>query len=230
MDPKSAYALELGVCITLCDVCHHALHGEGHWGQLVSDPPRTAEELVRLVQRLTKHDIWEEREWRQREQWGAWVQALRKTTELSQRKLAQLAGVSLKTVQYWETGRYEPRLLEAKRLAKVLGISLDDLASEHESGDWWVKDAEDRSALRALVFRGRQAKQGEILDRGALLVWEKVGRDNDERENARQAAREREAASLREWHRNHPPVLLGCGVLAAKKGLGTGPAVSNKKE
>jgi hypothetical protein len=101
-----------------------------------------------------------------------------------------MAEVTTKRVQDWEAGRCEPLLSEATRLAKALDITLDDLAWEQDLDDQWLKFARKRSEDRALVFRVREAKKGEVLTLtpGAKLVWERVGQADQAREqNARQA-------------------------------------------
>jgi len=108
-----------------------------------------------------------------------------------------LAGVPTKTLQCWEAGRAEPLLSEAKRLAKALNITLDDLSWDQDTDDSWLKSVQERVEARALAFRAREAKEGELLNPGARLVWEVVGRLAEERE----AVRLREAA-----HRPSGPV------------------------
>src|SRR5205085_7124713 len=43
--PGSDYSTEWGVCVTLCEVCHDALHGNGHWGWIARDDPVDGEQL-----------------------------------------------------------------------------------------------------------------------------------------------------------------------------------------
>jgi hypothetical protein len=85
------------------------------------------------------------------------------------------------------------------RLAKALGMTLDDIsACDEDPGDWWEKPAEQRSDLRALVFRARAIRAGETMARGAALLWELVRHGADKRDKEREAECERQAALLRE--------------------------------
>ena len=74
--PRSDYSTEPGVCFTLCDVCHDALHGNGHWGWIATDDPVDEEQLVAWVRRSSYRDLEEEENWRKHEAWGAWVSEL----------------------------------------------------------------------------------------------------------------------------------------------------------
>ncbi len=52
---------------------------------------------------------------------------LRKIYELTQAQLADKMNVTEVTVSNWETGRCMPQALRMARLAKVFGISIDQL-------------------------------------------------------------------------------------------------------
>ena len=54
---------------------------------------------------------------------------LREDAGLTQRRLAEVLGVTISTVSAWENGRHEPRLTfaQTKLLADTLKCSLDDL-------------------------------------------------------------------------------------------------------
>ena len=41
--PDSNYDLTWGVCVTLCEVCHLAIHGKGAWGWITRDDPNDEE-------------------------------------------------------------------------------------------------------------------------------------------------------------------------------------------
>ncbi len=203
--PKSDYEVEWGVCLTLCDVCHDALHGKGSWGWVTKDAPEDEEAFARLVRRSTARDIRDERKWRRRASWGVWLQELRKTVaKISQRKLACLLEIPMRKVQNWEAGRDEPLFSEAKRLATVLGIHLEELWCDDDPDDWWLTATEKRADARALAFGAREAKDGEILERGAALVAEVVGNARQERAKAREAEEERKAAWLPELNAKAP--------------------------
>ncbi len=59
---------------------------------------------------------------------GKNLQALRKKAGLSQSGLAQAAGLPVGSIQNWELDRYLPRIDAAAKLARALGVSLDELA------------------------------------------------------------------------------------------------------
>jgi transcriptional regulator with XRE-family HTH domain len=56
------------------------------------------------------------------------LKRLRERAGLSQPQLAQRAGVPLSTLRGWEQGRREPSLGAAAKLARAMGITLDELA------------------------------------------------------------------------------------------------------
>jgi transcriptional regulator with XRE-family HTH domain len=55
---------------------------------------------------------------------------LREEKEFTQARLAEAAGVPLGTLRNWEQGRRVPQLDAAYRVAKALGITLDELAGK----------------------------------------------------------------------------------------------------
>ena len=52
---------------------------------------------------------------------------LRKATGLTQAEFAQRAGVDLDSYRRWEQGRHVPKVNDAYRLAKALGVPLGEL-------------------------------------------------------------------------------------------------------
>jgi transcriptional regulator with XRE-family HTH domain len=59
---------------------------------------------------------------------GHRLKRLRQEAGLSQSQLARAAGVPEGSLRNWEQGRREPLFGTAVRLARAMGISLDDLA------------------------------------------------------------------------------------------------------
>jgi putative transcriptional regulator len=55
------------------------------------------------------------------------IRVARAEHDLSQEQLARAAGVSRQTISSIETGQYCPSTLLAFRLARVLGVRVDDL-------------------------------------------------------------------------------------------------------
>ena len=60
---------------------------------------------------------------------GKFIHDLRKEKELTQKQLADLVGVSDKTISKWETGRGIPDTAIMSELCEVLGISVNELLS-----------------------------------------------------------------------------------------------------
>lgn len=60
---------------------------------------------------------------------GRNIQTLRKAAGLTQEQLAEKVGVSRQTVAKWESGESVPDLANGDTLARVLGVTLDDLAN-----------------------------------------------------------------------------------------------------
>jgi transcriptional regulator with XRE-family HTH domain len=55
------------------------------------------------------------------------LRELREAKDWSQAKLAAQLDISPSTVFNWESGRSEPRFSQARAVAALLGVSLDDL-------------------------------------------------------------------------------------------------------
>jgi len=54
IEPGSDYSTDWGVCVTLCRVCHDALHGVGHWGWIAKDDPTDERQLAAWRPRLSE--------------------------------------------------------------------------------------------------------------------------------------------------------------------------------
>ena len=65
---------------------------------------------------------------------GQRLQRLRKAAGMSQEDLARAAPVPIGTLRNWEQDRRIPRLDTAAKVAKALGVSLDDLAGDVVGG------------------------------------------------------------------------------------------------
>lgn len=66
---------------------------------------------------------------------GEKIAALRKAKGLTQARLAEILNVSNKTISRWETGEGYPEITLLAPLAKALGVSVDQLLSDEESGE-----------------------------------------------------------------------------------------------
>ena len=58
---------------------------------------------------------------------GEKLKAARKAAGLTQLQLAQAVGCYQKDIARWELGKIEPGVLIVKKMAQVLGCSMDDL-------------------------------------------------------------------------------------------------------
>lgn len=63
---------------------------------------------------------------------GERLKKLRKRMRLSQKDFGEKIGVTRQTIAYWETDERVPDIYMAKRIAKVLDISLDELVEEEK--------------------------------------------------------------------------------------------------
>ncbi|MCV0415424.1 MAG: helix-turn-helix transcriptional regulator [Brevundimonas sp.] len=61
------------------------------------------------------------------------LKVLRAERDWSQAQLAELLGVSRQTVNALETGRYDPSLPLAFKIARVFGQSIESIFSEQET-------------------------------------------------------------------------------------------------
>lgn len=58
---------------------------------------------------------------------GEKLRAAREAAGLTQVQLAEKAGVQQRDISHWENGHREPGVLIVKKMAQVLGRSMDDL-------------------------------------------------------------------------------------------------------
>lgn len=58
---------------------------------------------------------------------GEKLKAARKAAGLTQAQLAKLVGCDQNHISRWEKGTHEPGVLIVKKMAQVLGCSMDDL-------------------------------------------------------------------------------------------------------
>ncbi len=108
---------------------------------------------------------------------GKFIKAMRKEKALTQSQVAELLGISDKTVSKWETGCGMPDLALMQPLCKLLGISLNELFSgqrldekayymEVEKNITKLKDeAKDllvSECLQKIVLRNFEQKDGDL--------------------------------------------------------------------
>ena len=90
---------------------------------------------------------------------GQRLQRLRQAAGLSQSQLARAAGVPPGSLKNWEQGRRLPQLDAACRLARAVGVSLDELAGRvFEEGAPAKSDGrvEGKPTPKRRVGRGRK--------------------------------------------------------------------------
>ncbi len=58
------------------------------------------------------------------------IKQLREAKGWTQVELANKLSVAPSTIYNWERGRFEPRLKQLRDLARALGVSMNDIASE----------------------------------------------------------------------------------------------------
>ncbi len=84
---------------------------------------------------------------------------LRKRTGMSQQEVADAIGVTRQTISNWELGQGSPTLDRAAELARLYGVSLDDLANDEVD----VVSSERKTARRDLhVIRSFVGKTATI--------------------------------------------------------------------
>ena len=72
------------------------------------------------------------------ESFGERLKTLRKKAGLTQEELADRSGFSIATIRRWEWGERIPRVDDIKKIARALGVSVDDLLHENrtQSSGW----------------------------------------------------------------------------------------------
>jgi transcriptional regulator with XRE-family HTH domain len=58
------------------------------------------------------------------------LQRIRKEKGMSQKELADALGVTQGTVSAWESGRWDPTVENLRAVAKVLGVTVDELVKD----------------------------------------------------------------------------------------------------
>jgi transcriptional regulator with XRE-family HTH domain len=124
------------------------------------------------------------------------IRSRRAVIGLTQAQLAEAAGIDKRQIRRYEAGETHPTLPVAMAIARVLGVSLDELAGGtvvHRvdlSGDWqacWQSQREGIEDIRVqpvrlrqraefiqieALDRGRPVEQGGYLWSGELRLWD----------------------------------------------------------
>ncbi len=114
---------------------------------------------------------------------------------MSQRDLAQTAGVDVRQIRRYETGEQQPLLTVGVAIAEALGISVAELVGKptHDvrlSGNWWAswqtyREGAEKLAIQeveikqegdllqvATVSRGLSVEEGGYHWRGEMRLWD----------------------------------------------------------
>ena len=99
---------------------------------------------------------------------GKFIAEKRKEKSLTQQELADILGISNKTVSKWETGRGLPEVSLMLPLCKALGISVNELLSGEKLDDTYEVKAEEN--LIGLI----QKQESDKLNRRKLIIWQVI--------------------------------------------------------
>ena len=79
---------------------------------------------------------------------GERLQAARKRKNMLQLELAKASGISVRSIQNWESGLRRPSNIESiEKLAAALGVSTSDLVDDNEA---FLTQAEDKYGQRGI--------------------------------------------------------------------------------
>jgi transcriptional regulator with XRE-family HTH domain len=102
------------------------------------------------------------------------LQALRHRAQLTQRALAEVSGIPLRTIQSWEIGRYRPTIDVLRPLAEALGISLEELVPAKKSSKRSAKPQARKRPLAKVARPRRPVEPSQLsaLDAAAKVLGE----------------------------------------------------------
>ena len=99
---------------------------------------------------------------------GNFIAQKRKEKNLTQAQLAQILGISNKTISKWETGRCMPDYSIIKKLCEELGITLSELIDGEEEKES-IRVYDDEQILE-LLKRIQNLEQQKNILYGILLI------------------------------------------------------------
>ena len=104
---------------------------------------------------------------------GKFIHDLRKEKDLTQKQLADLVGISDKTISKWETGRGIPDTAIMNELCQVLGISINELLSgEKLSVDNYNGKAEENMVnLLKDTEQQKDKQKWSVVNIALNLLW-----------------------------------------------------------
>ena len=102
------------------------------------------------------------------------LQTLRHRAGLTQRALAEAAGIPLRTIQSWEIGRYRPTIDVFRPLAEALGITLEELVPSQKLPRRSAKRRAPKQSRTPAATRRRPAAPPKLtaLDAAAKVLSE----------------------------------------------------------
>ena len=86
---------------------------------------------------------------------GDKIMYLRRKADLTQEKLAEKIGVSSKTLQHWEAGKYTPKTESIRNIAQALNVPVSELLDDSSvpSADYQLLQSSSQPAPEnALVY------------------------------------------------------------------------------
>lgn len=98
--------------------------------------------------------------------------ALRRRSGMSQQEVASAIGVTRQTISNWEQGQGSPALDKAAELARLYGISLDDLVSDEVDvvSTGAAERSRDHHVLKTLVGKTATIElDGSVLEDATIL-------------------------------------------------------------
>lgn len=101
---------------------------------------------------------------------------LRKKRGISRSTLARLAGLSVSTINRWESGSRGPQVNTLKAVADVMGLTMSDLIDvprdERFPGDWRVLAGLTQPQLGKIA--GLETNQISAIERGEIELTEEL--------------------------------------------------------
>ncbi len=100
---------------------------------------------------------------------GNFITQKRKEKNLTQAKLAELLGVSNKTISKWENGKCMPDYGTIEPLCKELGITVSELMDGEEAADNSIRTYDETQVLE-LLKRTQNLEQDKVVLYGLILI------------------------------------------------------------
>lgn len=113
------------------------------------------------------------------------IKNLRLKYKLSQKELADIAGVSDKAVSTWELGANEPRMGAIQKIADHFGILKSDIIEDEESRPYYLdpetaelaQELKDNPDYRVLMDASRDLKPESLKEVMNFIKFQKAKED-----------------------------------------------------